>query len=247
LGHSLTDQTGRWAIIADTDFLSPRRCMREPIREIFEAARLLSAATDAHLAGDHPTADTLLRTADMPVVRAWTESLWGSRAANPDQEKYHRSRNISDAPPYIEKAHRIAKRMPSLADRRTLIERYGKNCVFCSIPLIGERVRMAFRRAYPDAVPWGYTNPTQHAAFQCMWMQFDHVLPHSRGGDNSVDNVVVTCAPCNYGRAERTLEEVGLFDPRQRTSQKTSWDGLERMLVALPNAGLRRHASKVPQ
>jgi 5-methylcytosine-specific restriction endonuclease McrA len=77
----------------------------------------------------------------------------------------------------------------------------------------------------------GRTNPTQHAAFQCMWLQFDHVVPHSRGGDNSVDNVVVTCGPCNYGRAERTLDELGLIDPRQKPVQKTDWDGLERMLT----------------
>jgi hypothetical protein len=90
---------------------------------------------------------------------------------------------------------------------------------------------MAFRRAYPDALPWGRTNPTQHAAFQGLWMQFDHVLPHSRGGDNSLENVVITCAPCNYGRMHWTLDEVGLVDPRKMPTHKTSWDGLERLLV----------------
>jgi 5-methylcytosine-specific restriction endonuclease McrA len=63
-----------------------------------------------------------------------------------------------------------------------------------------------------------------------MWMQFDHLLPHSRGGGNDIENVVVTCAPCNYGRWHWTLEEVGLIDPRTGSVQKTSWDGLERIL-----------------
>jgi HNH endonuclease len=219
----------RPAMITDKNFFAPRRCMREPIKEIFEAAQLLSLAVDAHLAGDHSHADTLIRAANMPAVRTWTESLWGNKAANPDQQKYHRFRVIPGTPPYIEKARRTDKRMPPLADRRLIIERYGRNCVFCGTPVISEQVRNAFRRIYPDAVPWGHTNLSQHAAFQCMWMQFDHILPHSRGGDNTVDNVVVTCAPCNYGRAERTLEEVGLMDPRQRPPQRTSWDGLERM------------------
>ena len=222
--------------MADIDFLAPRRCLREPISEIFDAAQLLSAATDAHLLGKHSTAESLLRAANMPAVRAWTESLWGSRAANPDQQEYHRVRAIPGAPPCMPKAQRMAKRMPSAVDRTIIIERYGRNCVFCGIPLIGEQVREAFRCTYTEAVPWGHTNPTQHAAFQCMWMQFDHVLPHSRGGDNSVTNVVVTCAPCNYGRAERTLEEVGLIDPRQASIQKNSWDGLERMLTRPPDA-----------
>jgi hypothetical protein len=155
-------------MIADRDFRTPRRCMREPIIEIFDAARLLSSATDAHLAGDRSSADSLLRAADMPIVRAWTESLWGRKAANPDQEKYHRFRVIPGAPPVMKKVQRIATRMPSFADKRTIIKRCGRNCVFCGIPLIREQVRNAFRRAYPDAVPWGNTNPTQHAAFQCM-------------------------------------------------------------------------------
>ena len=213
-------------------FYGLRRCMREPIGAIFDAAQLLSRATDAHLAGDRSAADALLKAADMPVIREWTESLWGSKASNPDQQKYHRFRVVSGAARFLEKGQRVAKRMPSKADRMLIIERYGRNCVFCGIPLISDRVRNAFRLAYPDAVPWGHTNRTQHAAFQCMWMQFDHILPYSRGGDNTADNVVVTCAPCNYGRAERTLEEVGLLDPRQHTPRIADWDGLERMLKA---------------
>lgn len=215
----------------DGNFYAPRRCMREPIREIFDAAGLLSSAADAHLTGDRSTADCLLRAADMTVVRAWTESLWGNKAANPDQQKYHRFRVVYNAPPFMEKAQRIVTRMPPLADRKLIIERYGRSCVFCGIPLISEHVRNAIRQAYPDAVPWGHTNRIQHAAFQCMWMQFDHILPHSRGGDNTIDNVVVACAPCNYGRAERTLEELGLMDPRQRPPERTPWDGLERVLI----------------
>jgi len=35
---------------------------------------------------------------------------------------------------------------------------------------------------------------------------------HSRGGDNSFENMVITCAPCNYARMEFTLEELGLLD-----------------------------------
>lgn len=84
--------------------------------------------------------------------------------------------------------------------------------------------------AYPESLPWGGTNPEQHAAFQCMWLQFDHILPHARGGDNSVNNVVVTCAPCNYGRSSKVLCEVGLIDPRGLPVHTTSWDGLERFL-----------------
>lgn len=120
--------------------------------------------------------------------------------------------------------------MPTAAEKAKLIDRFGHRCAFCGIPVIRKEIRVAFSRRYPDAAYWGHTNPTQHAAFQCMWLQFDHALPHSRGGDNSVENVLITCAPCNYGRMQWTLEEVGLIDPRGIPILKTDWDGLERFL-----------------
>jgi len=44
-----------------------------------------------------------------------------------------------------------------------------------------------------------------------------------------VENVVVSCAPCNYGKQDYMLEELGLLDPRSRPVVRTSWDGLERL------------------
>lgn len=74
----------------------------------------------------------------------------------------------------------------------------------------------------------GSRNIDQHAAFQAMWLQYDHLLPHARGGDNSLDNVVITCAPCNFGRMNWTLDEVGLIDPRTRQHVRSVWTGLEQ-------------------
>jgi len=33
----------------------------------------------------------------------------------------------------------------------------------------------------------------------------DHVVPISRGGSNSIDNIVPCCAPCNYKKNDRPL------------------------------------------
>ncbi|MDQ6698748.1 MAG: HNH endonuclease [Acidobacteriota bacterium] len=118
--------------------------------------------------------------------------------------------------------------MPTTAEKQLLFERDGFHCRFCGIPVIRSEVRQRMRVAYPEALPWGITNPTQHAAFQAMWLQYDHVLPHARGGDNSLGNVVITCAPCNFARMNSTLDEVGLMDPRTREPMRSDWDGLER-------------------
>jgi 5-methylcytosine-specific restriction endonuclease McrA len=218
--------------VADKDFWEPRRCMREPIPEIFEAAFLLDIGVGAHIAGDYRAASEMLAAANIPEVRAWTESLLGSKSKTPEQQTYHRSRVVAPTAPVLAKAERHSERTVGVQTKRALIERYGRNCVFCSIPLIREQVRTAISRSYPEAVSWGAANFTQHAALQCMSMQYDHVLPHSRGGNSSLENMVLTCAPCNYGRMQWTLEEVGLIDPRLRPAYKTSWDGLERFLLA---------------
>jgi hypothetical protein len=215
----------------DPDLLAPRRCVLEPISEIWTAAELLSKATDAHLAGDRSSAETYILAADLPPVREWIESLWGSTKQHPELIEYLRFRRIESAPAILPKAERHPARMPDLTARAALIERFGYNCAFCGIPLIRKEVRKAFNDAYPDAAPWGPTNETQHSAFQCMWLQYDHLVPHSRGGSNDLENLVLTCAGCNYSRMYYTLEEVGLLDPRQTPIAKTSWDGLERFLA----------------
>lgn len=228
----------------DEDFLAPRRCMREPVPEILHAAHLLDRAVGAHLTGDRALAEDLIRQADMPSIRTWTESLWGNGAVNPDQPRYTRLREIADAPPWLPKTQRVQRRMPGAAESVEIIGRSGWNCAFCGLPVIRTQVREAIRRIYPAALPWGSSNQSQHSAFQCMWLQFDHVLPHSRGGGNSVENVVVTCAPCNYGRGDRTLEEVGLIDPRLLPVVRTSWDGLERFAGAAEGSASNTSSSR---
>ena len=119
-------------------------------------------------------------------------------------------------------------RAPIKKHRLEIIDRDGYNCRFCGIPVIPPEIRKAITAAYPDSAYWGRKNLDQHAALQCLWLQFDHILPHCWGGESTPDNVVITCAPCNFGRMNKRLEEVGLIDPRERPVYKTSWDGLVR-------------------
>jgi 5-methylcytosine-specific restriction endonuclease McrA len=209
---------------SETTFSVDRFCLREPIPEIADAARYLDAAVSAHLAGHNELAGSLIRLADMPVIREWTESLWGT--SSPHVQR----RIVAGAPPSLPEDQRIAVRMPTPAEERYLHQRDGYHCRFCGIPVIRATIRKAMRLAYPDALPWGRTNQSQHAGFQALWATYDHVLPHSRGGDNDAENVVIACQPCNCARWHYTLEEVGLSDPRAREPVRSTWDGLERFL-----------------
>ncbi|MBN2057606.1 MAG: HNH endonuclease [Candidatus Saganbacteria bacterium] len=41
-------------------------------------------------------------------------------------------------------------------------------------------------------------------------MTIDHVIPRSRGGKDTWDNLVVCCARCNNRKGDRNLEEAGM-------------------------------------
>jgi 5-methylcytosine-specific restriction endonuclease McrA len=194
-----------------------RTCLRAPVPEIAQAALILDEAVSAHLAGNFARAAQLLSEADLQTVRAWTESLWGAKSKYAPKKR-------RDATAF----QKQRERMPGAAVQLKLHARDGFHCRFCEIPVIRKAVRERIRHAYPNVQIWGRKNSEQHAALQAMWAQYDHVVPHSAGGGNDLDNIIVTCAPCNYARMDCTLEEAGLRDPRLRTPSSEAWDGLER-------------------
>jgi hypothetical protein len=194
-----------------------RICLRDPIPEISDAARYLDAATSAHMGGQLKIAEELIRLADMPVIREWTESIWANDSA------FVRFRDAS-----LPTAGRAKARMPTVAEKQGIHARDGYHCRFCGIPVIRREIRIRINKCYSEALTWGSRNVEQHAAFQAMWAQYDHVIPHAKGGQNELGNMVLTCAPCNFGRMSNSLEEVGLHDPRKREPVCSPWDGLER-------------------
>lgn len=196
-----------------------RRALNEPIPEIFEAARLLIMGLKLHRQGDRSGAAASFYAANNRAVWNYTDRAWGKGCA----ARYGFIK-LDDAPPRLSIAFRPFPRMPTAETRRAVLARDGYHCRFCGIPVIDPSIRRLVSMAYPSAVTWGATNDAQHAAFQCMWLQFDHVLPNSRGGDSSPQNVVVACAPCNFGRMEATLEEARVQNPFA-TESPAVWDG----------------------
>lgn len=201
---------------------TPRRCLRDPVPAIADAARSLDAAVTAHLNGRRSEAAELIRDADRLEIREWVESLWGKNS------QYNKPRKLVASREALSPGQRAKERMPDSRLRRTLLDRDGFHCRFCGIPVVRREVRARICRAYPELRIWGKTNSLQHAAFQAMWVQYDHVVPHAFGGQNDLENMVIACAPCNFGRVDYSLEEMDLADPRLREPVASTWDGLER-------------------
>ena len=72
-----------------------------------------------------------------------------------------------------------------------------------------------------------------HPAYLLVSTSLDHVDPGARGGSwLEDDNLVTACWPCNTGKADLRLEEVGwkLLDQHE---VRSNWDGLSDATEAL--------------
>jgi 5-methylcytosine-specific restriction endonuclease McrA len=65
-------------------------------------------------------------------------------------------------------------------------------------------------------------------------LTFDHLIPRSRGGRTTWDNVVTACGPCNLRKGSRLPQECKMF-PRRPPRQPTTWELQENGRSFPPN------------
>jgi 5-methylcytosine-specific restriction endonuclease McrA len=188
----------------------------------------MSDAVDAHLAGNFERAYQLFRQANLAVVYEWLDSSWVRVQQNVVELHPNGDTKI------IPKSERDPDRNIAPSIRAEVLARDGYRCRYCGIPIVHADIRKIAAKLYPSAVPWNSRNPAdKHAGFQCLWLQFDHVEPHSHGGRSSVENVVISCALCNFGKDRFTLRQLHIEDPRYRDPEPLLYDGLERLRGAV--------------
>ena len=54
-----------------------------------------------------------------------------------------------------------------------------------------------------------YGRACSYCGYEDSVMTIDHILPRSKGGDNSLENLLPACRKCNYSRGNRL---VGFFE-----------------------------------
>lgn len=75
-----------------------------------------------------------------------------------------------------------------------------------------------------NKVPLNRTNIFKRDNYECVYctngdvkqLTLDHVIPQSKGGPNSWDNLVTACKKCNGEKADLTLEEYGKEIPEPK-------------------------------
>jgi 5-methylcytosine-specific restriction endonuclease McrA len=212
-----------------------RWSIKDPIPEIYAAYSALSDAVDAHLTGDHTRAEALFRETNSQKIWNWLNPEWSRPDLN--VRNWKPSRDTHEVPAALRDPVRYAPRNVMIA----AIARDGYRCRYCGIPVVAADIRKCAHALYADAIPWVNNDPArEHAAFQCMWLQFDHVVPHSHGGRSDFENTVVCCALCQFGKDKYTLAQLEITDPRLRSPMPCEWDGLERLrAVPLPSRRTR--------
>lgn len=82
---------------------------------------------------------------------------------------------------------------------------------------------IALREFIPQNRPPAFTrfNVFLRDGFACSYcgspenLTFDHVIPRSKGGRTSWDNIVAACAPCNLKKGGRMPKEAKMFPARK--------------------------------
>lgn len=193
--------------------------------EILTAYEALVRAVNFHNSGQSKLAAKSFREADIKTIFDWHHPLSLKPFLNVVNER------PDDFLEVLPKADRDPVREANPALKERLLSRDGYRCRYCGCPVVRAEVRKEATRLYPDDVPWNHKHDRDcHAGFLAFWAQFDHVIPHCRGGRTNEENMVVSCYLCNFGKDQYLLSQIGLVDPRDTPPIAVEWDGLELLL-----------------
>ena len=119
-----------------------------------------------------------------------------------------------------------------LADKAVSVhsapEEVHAETVTLAVPVVVRLTRYV-RVPYPAQVPLSRRAVFHRDASTCVYCggsatSIDHVVPRSRGGTHTWDNVVAACRRCNHTKADRSLAEMGWKLPNPpRTPSGAAW------------------------
>lgn len=129
------------------------------------------------------------------------------------------------------------ERDPERSPRRfqeKVFMRDNYHCRYCGNKVFSQRFLKAFSKLL-DAPNFrrGHTNLETHAIFHLGWPVAVHIVPWNIGGTTTLENLVTSCAPCNYGKDGYTIEQIGIENPLSRPIINSNWIGFDDLYLSL--------------
>ena len=174
---------------------------------ITDAFRVLTESVLLAEMGKMNEAKSLLGSAPDLEMRVW----FNDHAQNSGA---WRNRAIGVAPPAkitpLDEVKQFTRLEP------VIFARDDMHCRYCGFPVL---LKKTFRNLQgvigADALPLGRSNLTRSGFYLMFVATLDHVFPWSLGGRTDETNLVTCCWSCNYGKANFTVEQLGIIDPRE--------------------------------
>ena len=171
----------------------------------------------------------------------------GSSAGHPGPRRDHHSHPITPVPARATAAATLLlnatyEPLCVVSSRRAIVlvlaekavsvhsapEEVHAETVSLPVPVVVRLTRYV-RVPYPAQVPLSRRAVFHRDASTCVYCggsatSIDHVVPRSRGGTHTWDNVVAACRRCNHTKADRSLAELGWKLPHPpRTPSGAAW------------------------
>lgn len=109
-----------------------------------------------------------------------------------------------------------------------VFQRDGYKCRYCGNRLISQKLMNTFiKKLNSPSFKKGPTNLDRHGIVHMTWPVADHVVPWNLGGRTNMNNLVSSCATCNYGKDGNTIEQLNMDNPFDRDPIIDEWDGLD--------------------
>ncbi len=160
------------------------------------------------------------------AVKALAEATIAANAAAVEEALSVVEHRIMDIEP---------RRALPLLETVAVFQRDCWTCRYCGGQTIAPPVLRVLSRMYPDRFPYhpNWKAGQVHPAYLLVSTSLDHVRPGGRGGSWSErDNLVAACWPCNSGKADFALEEIG-WELLNEADVQSEWDGLTGSYPAL--------------
>lgn len=154
-----------------------------------------------------------------------------SQAGKPERTEVNRDPKLAIPTDPILPQQRRRTAVP-IEEQAAVFARDNYTCRYCGVRTISLQVMTAVSELYPDIYlfhpHWKYEKTDR--SFSEYSTSLEHIVPLSRRGKNDRDNLLTTCAWCNYSKNNALASEVGW---QIRPISEAQWDGLSSSLGKL--------------